>query len=110
LLAVQEQAKVNADKARGVINLYADLERRVLELTHSQFAVPLLDLMFEKPVFTVPDFKDKPGMPTYPMITNLLNRLKGAGIIHVVRHGSGRRPQILALPVLINLCEGRQII
>lgn len=110
LIAVQEQARINAEKARGVIELYADLKRRVLNLTHSQFAVPLLDLMFEKPVFTVPDFKAKPGMPTYPMISNLLSRLKNGGIIRVVRQGSGRRPQILALPELINLCEGRKVI
>lgn len=110
LVAVQEQAQINADKARGVINLYGDLKRRILELTHSQFAVPLLDLMFQKPVFTAPDFKEKPGMPSYPMISTLLNKLKSTGILHVVRRGSGRRPQILALSEIINLCEGRKVI
>lgn len=110
LIAVQEQARLNAEKARGVINLYSDLKRRVLDLTHSQFAVPLLDLMFEKPIFTGSDFKTRPGMPSYPMMSNLLNRLKDAGVLHVVRRGSGRRPQILALSELINLCEGRKVI
>ena len=110
LLAVREQAIENAEKARGVINLYSELKGRVLALTHSQFAVPLLDLIFEKPVFTVPDFKDRPGMPTYPMITSLLNRLRAAKILRIIRPGSGRRPQIFALPELINLCEGRKVI
>lgn len=110
LVAVQQQARINAEKARGIIDLYADLKRRVLDITHSQFAVPLLDLMFEKPVFTIPDFNGKPGMPTYPMITNLLNKLKTSDILKVVRRGSGRRAQILALPELINLCEGRRVI
>jgi Fic family protein len=110
LVAVQEQARINAEKARGVINLYGELKRQVLELTHSQFAVPLLDLMFEKPIFTGSDFKGRPSMPSYPMISNLLNKLKSADILHVVRQGSGRRPQILALSELINLCEGRKVI
>jgi Fic family protein len=110
LVAVQEQGRINAEKARGAINLYGELKLRVLELTHSQFAVPLLDLMFEKPIFKGSDFKGRPSMPTYPMISNLLNKLKGAGILHVVRQGSGRRPQILALSELINLCEGRKVI
>jgi Fic family protein len=109
LVAVQEQAQLNAEKARGIINLYADLKLRVLDLTHSQFAVPLLDLMFEKPIFTAADFKAKPSMPTYPMIINLLNKLKEARIVHVIRPGRGRRSQILALPELINLCEGRKL-
>jgi hypothetical protein len=108
--AVQEQARINAEKARGVINLYGELKRHVLDLTHSQFAVPLLDLMFEKPIFTGSDFKGRPDMPSYPMISNLLNKLKSADILHVVRQGSGRRPQILALSELINLCEGRKVI
>jgi hypothetical protein len=70
----------------------------------------MLDLMFETPVFTPPDFKDLPQMPTYPMINSLLGKFKDAGILHVVRTGSGRRAQVLVLRELINLCEGREII
>ena len=110
LVAVEEQARINAQKARGIIDLYNELKRKVLELTHSQFAVPLLDLMFARPVFQSSEFKGKPTMPSSPMIANLLSKLKTAGILKVVREGSGRRPQVLALIELINLCEGRKVI
>lgn len=110
LIAVQEQARINAEKARDVISLHNSLKARVLDLTHSPFALPMLDLMFETPVFTPPDFKDLPQMPTYPMINSLLGKFKDAGILHVVRPGSGRRAQVLVLRELINLCEGREII
>jgi len=110
LTAIVEQAKVNSEKARAMIDLYGDLKRRLLDLTHSQFAVPLLDLMFVRPIFQTSYFKGRPEMPSYPMIANLLNRLKTAGLLHVVREGSGRRPQVLALSELINLCEGRTVI
>ena len=110
LVAVEEQARINAQKARGIIDLYNELKRKVLELTHSQFAVPLLDLMFVRPVFQSSEFKGKPTMPSSPMIANLLSKLKMAGMLKVVREGSGRRPQVLALIELINLCEGRKVI
>jgi len=110
LTAIEEQARINAQKARAMIDLYTELKRRVIDLAHSKFAVPLLDLMFARPVFKGSEFNGKVGMPSYPMIVNLLGKLKAAGILKVVREGSGRRPQVLALAELINLCEGRKVI
>ncbi len=109
LQAVEEQARLNSEKARAIINLYGELKSRVIKLTHSQFAVPLLDLMFEQPIFRSSNFKEKPGMPSYPMTSALLGKLKSAGILKVVRKGSGSRPQVLVLAELFNLCEGRKV-
>lgn len=110
LTAIEEQARINSEKARAMIDLYGELKRKVLDLTHSQFAVPMLDLMFARPVFTSSDFTRKAGMPSKPMIANLIGKLKTAGILKVIRKGSGRRPQIFALPELLNLCEGKKVI
>lgn len=110
LLALDEQARANATKARRVIDLYERLKTDVIGLTHSQFAVPLLDHIFEQPVFqssSLGRFKD---MPTKAAILALLNKLKKAGVLKVLRAGSGRRSQVLAFPELINLCEGREVI
>ena len=65
--------------------------------------------MFEKPIFRSSYLKTKAGMPSYPMTSALLGKLKSAGILKIVREGSGPRPQILALVELINLCEGRKV-
>jgi Fic family protein len=109
LTAVEEQAQLNAEKARAMIGLYNELKLKVINLTHSQFAVPLLDFMFERPIFRSSDLKIRAGMPSYPMTNALLGKLKSAQILKVVRKGSGPRPQILALAELINLCEGRKV-
>ena len=109
LTAVEEQARVNSQKARDMIALYTDLKQRLLNLTHSQFAVPLLDSMFERPIFRSSDIKKRKGMPSYPMINILLTKLKAGGILKIIRKGSGPRPQVLALHELINLCEGRKL-
>jgi hypothetical protein len=51
----------------------------------------------------------KPGMPSKPMIMNMLSKLKDARVLKVLVQGRGRRVQVLALSQLINLCEGRKV-
>ncbi len=110
LNAIVVQAELNANRARAIQDLYDRLKKQVLELTHSQYAVPLLDRMFDRPINRSSDFIGQPDMPSTPMIMNMLTRFKAAGILKTVREGAGRRAQILALAELINLCEGRNVI
>ena len=110
LRALDEQAQKNSQQAREIIELYERLKGRVLELTRSQFAVPLLDRLFERPVFQSSDLVDQKGMPSKPMVMAMLGSLKEAGILKVLRRGSGRRPQKLAFVELVNLCEGRKVL
>lgn len=102
--------KGNVAKARQIQALYDSLKRKPLELTHSQFAVPLLDHMFEQPIFRSSRFVELPDMPSRPMILNMLGRLKTAGILKVVQEARGPRAQVLALAALVNLCEGKEIV
>ncbi len=110
LRAVDLQARENAILVRSILDLHNDLKERVIELTHSQYAVPLLDQMFRHPIFQTSHLLEKKGMPSKPMVMTLLNKLRAAGIITILREGSGRRAQILAFPRLINLTEGRKVL
>jgi hypothetical protein len=85
-------------------------KERILDVTHSQYAVPLLDSLFDQPVFTSSHLYERSEMPSKPMVMNMLGRLKNAGILTVLREGSDRRPQILALTELINVCAGADVI
>jgi len=111
-----EQAKNNVQKARQIHTLYETLKLQILRITHSQFAVPMLDLMFKQPVFSTTSlvatsFLDgNTTLPSKPMIMNILGKLKSAGILKVVREGRGARAQILALAELVNLCEGEKVV
>ena len=110
LEGVAVQAEANTKKARAIQDLYERLNKQVLELTHSQFAVPLLDFMFERPIFRASDVTKLEHMPSVPMVATLLGKLRNNGILHTVRKGAGSRPQVLALAELINLCEGRKVL
>jgi Fic family protein len=110
LTALIEQAKQNADKARAIMDLYERLKLRVIELTHSRFAVPMLDVLFNRPVLRSSEFEGRSGMPSKPMIMNMLGKLKEDKILKILSAGSGSRAQVLALAELINLCEGKKVI
>ena len=110
LQALAAQAEANAEKARRMLALYEQLKARTIALTRSQYAVPLLDRMFAQPIFASNDLFRDPKMPTKPVVTQLLQRLREAGILKQLRESRGRRPQVLGLAELVNLCEGKKVL
>lgn len=110
LRAVTEQAQRNLQSARSVIDLYERMKAEIIKITHSRYAVPLLDLLFERPVFSPPQFEGRAGMPSKQMLMTLLGKLKDGGILVVMRESSGRRSRILAFAELVNLCEGHEVV
>jgi len=109
LKAVTEQSSRAAQKANRIIELYDDLKVRVVEITRSQYAIPILVYLFMQPIVAGSALVGKRGLPTKPVIMNILGKLKTAGILKVVRAGGGRRPQVYGFPALVNLCEGRKV-
>lgn len=109
LTGLEEQARINSEKARKILDLYENLKVRVLSLTHSQYAVPLLDQMFERPAFESGHLKFGEHPPTRGAIAKLLRTLREGKVIKTLRKGSGRSGAIYCLPELINLCEGKQV-
>jgi Fic family protein len=108
LQAMIEQAEENSNKARQILELYDELKKKALELTHSQFAVPLLDRLFKDPIFRSSSLVGQAGMPSKQRIMQILGKLKSSGILKVAREGSGRRPQTLVLKALLKICEGKK--
>ena len=109
LEGVAVQAEASTAKARSIQDLYERLKKQVIDLTHSQFAVPLLDFLFERPIFRSNELKVLNQMPSTPMISHLLRKLKMGGILSTLSEGGGRRASVFVLSELINLCEGRKI-
>jgi Fic family protein len=109
LTGVNEQARKNADKAKAIMDLYERMKQKVIGITRSQFAVPLLDQIFEHPLFQTTHLRF-PGMSiSRPSIANLLTALKQGGVLTVMRQGAGRRPTVYVFSELLNLCEGEEI-
>jgi Fic family protein len=110
LTALAKQAQTNLETARRIIDLYERSKAEIIRITHSRFAVPLLDAMFKQPVFSPMQLERHRTLPSKQMTMSLLGRLREAGVLAVTREASGRRSQILAFAELVNLCEGQEII
>ena len=108
LIGIDEQAKKNADKAREIMKLYDEMKVKVLGLTHSQFATPLIDQIFATPIFQSSHLQFKPVQPSRPQLNNMLILLKKSNILKVIREGSGRRGTVYVFADLLNLCEGKK--
>jgi Fic family protein len=108
LRALHEQARTNAAKARAIMTCYAKLKEKLIAITRSQFAVPLLDQFFRRPIFQSSSLTFSQPQPSRQAVSMYLRKLREAGVLKVVRKGGGRRGQVLALTELVNLCEGRK--
>lgn len=107
--AVIAQAEINLAKVQAILDLYEELKRKAVDLTHSQFAVAAIDTLFAKPVIQAPDFARRAGFNNRVTANNMLRAFEAAGIVHRIREGAGRVPSVYALRDLINLTEGRSV-
>ena len=110
LNVLTEQARMNTSRAKDILKLHDRLAEQLVTLTRSKHASALLDRIFRQPIFEPSGLLGDAALPTKPAVMTLLRKMREAGILRVLRESSGRRPQILALSELVNLCEGRKVI
>lgn len=110
LHAVTEQARSNSATARAIIELYNRLKIHLIELTNSRYAVPLLDHLFDQPIFQSSQLTRHEDMPSFPTTMGMLRTLRKAGVLKTLREGRGRRAEIFAFVELLNLCEGKKVV
>jgi len=103
LEAVVVQADANLAKARQILALYNELKQRVIEATHSQFAIPALDAFFVRPILNATDFAYHAGIENRVTANGILKQILAAGLILRLREAAGRTPAVFALPDLFNL-------
>lgn len=91
------------------MSLYDDMKGKIVEHTRSQYAIQVLDALFDRPIFQSPDFIKRSGIPKDSAL-QILRKLREANILRVIREQSGRRSAVLAFPDLLNRAEGRDVL
>lgn len=104
LRAIIAQAEEDGAKARLILALYDRMKQRVAELTRSQFAIRALDVLFDHPIFSTPQFVARSGVPKGSAV-RILNTLTNGDILRVIRPGLKRRPAIYGFPELIQIAN-----
>ncbi|AXK43380.1 Fic family protein [Erythrobacter aureus] len=103
------QAENNLEKVRLIRNLYDETQRRVVDITHSQFSMATVNALFERPVISSTMFADSAGFNNRVTANNMLRQLEADNVITRIREGGGRTPAVYAFPELVNIAEGRDI-
>ena len=109
LKAMIQQAQANIHKVNNVIALYDEMKKRISDLTHSQYAMRLMDAIFKRPIFRASDFADETGIHK-TTAAGLLRQLKEAKILIELQAGKGRRASVLCFSDLLNIAEGKIIV
>ncbi|GAB3509851.1 Fic family protein [Spirosoma knui] len=93
LNALIVQSEKNRDKAKAILQLYDTMKIKVVEVTRSQFAIQILDFLFNRPIFSSTDFLEQTNIPE-TSIRRLLKALTEADVLRILEVGSGRRSTI----------------
>ncbi len=109
LTAITEQSQTNTVRVRSIRELYERMKQQISELTRSQYALKVLDALFDRPIFESSDFVERSGIPKNTALP-FLRKLRDIGILSLLREKSGRRSAILAFSELLNCAEGRKIL
>ena len=90
------------------MELYEDMKNQIQTITHSQYAIQVLDSIFTRPIFKTTDFVNESKIHK-PTAMNLLRQLKQEGLLNELRPASGRRAAVLCFSKLINIAEGKKV-
>lgn len=102
LKAIVEQAKINMEKAKAIVNLYEKKKRRITELTHSQFSIKIVDALFSMPIFNSSDFVKFSGMPRASAL-RMINILVKEEVLSILERGKGQKPTVLVFNKLFGI-------
>ncbi len=102
--AISEQAKINTQKARAIIDLYESKKRRISELIRSQFVINVVDTIFKMPIFNTMDFVNASGIPK-PSASRFIKILVENNILQLVEKGQGRKPSVMVFSKLFNIIK-----
>jgi transcription initiation factor IIE alpha subunit len=85
------------------------MKATVATATRSQYAMTVLDAIFDRPIFQSTDFVEKLGINKVTAAA-LLRQLRAAGVLVPLREASGRRAAVLAFRELLNAAEGQVVL
>jgi Fic family protein len=104
LQGVIQQSEKNIDKAKSILQLYEMMKEKMISVTHSQYSIKALDILFDMPIFSSTEFIKNSSIPR-ASAKRILNRLEQSGTLRILVKGSGRKPTIFVFSELIDIAN-----
>lgn len=102
--AIIAQAKENTSKVQNILMTYEMMKTDIQDATHSQYALPALDAIFSRPIFSTTAFIEDSKIPKQTAIT-ILNKLSQNNIISILQDSRGRTPTVYIFPALFEIVK-----
>jgi len=107
LKAMTAQAQENHQRATAILKLYEGEKDRIMDLTHSQYAMKALDFLFVRPIFRTSAFVREADIPVHTA-KKIIKKLNDSGMFRVLREAKGRESALMAFRELLNIAEGHK--
>ena len=104
LNAVNQQANVNINKAKAILDLYAAKKEKVSKLTRSRYAIQTVDTLFKIPFFTSTRFIVESEVPKITAM-RILQVLEKNKVLEVIRFASGSMPALYVFRKLVEIVK-----
>ncbi len=104
LEAVRNQGQRNIRRIERILELYKTTNKRIRELTRTQYSMEITDALFHKPIFRTSDLQIRTKIPKQTLMP-ILKQLITAGILVTVKQAKGSSPAILKFPELLIITE-----
>lgn len=100
--AIQIQAKRNNEKAAQIVDLYKQMQDRIVELTKSPQAMKVLNSLFLTPIMKPSEFIKLSGLEP-KSAHRIISKLKNEKILKTIQKHSGRSSEVLVFDALYKL-------
>jgi len=104
LRGVVEQSENNMEKAKAILQLYDRMKEKIVTITHSQYSIKALDILFNMPIFSSTDFIKSSDIPK-ASARRILNRLEESSTINIFMKGAGSKPALYEFRQLIDIAN-----
>ena len=109
LEAVNVQAQENNRRANAMVKLHTELKTKVRKITNSPYGVPLLDAIFETPIFKKTHMCKRIPELTSSSLQRMVDLLVKEEILTIKSPARGRTPAFYQLAEVTKIAEGRPI-
>ena len=105
MMATREQAKRSQDRVARIDSLYQEIKASLMAI-NSKYALPFLEAMFKKPIFSPRDIASLTGIGSYQTVFNLIAKFESQGHVESsISTAHGSKKKLLFFSKLLDILE-----
>lgn len=105
LNGIIEQSNKNIIKSKQIIDLYNNMKAQFIDITHSNFAINILDSLFRKPIISAKELAISSNITSTTTSNALFKKLVNHNIISILKEGKGNRSTLFNFDKLVNIID-----